>query len=179
MSEQIEMIMVPAFDEEHQEWLVDCLAHGIRHKEIAWMMRKVFPNFAKVVPDDEFERIVKNRINSYLYDKRGKWAELIKQRRKEIADTTEDLEIEDIPIVGLRYRLEALQTMWDNWEPRSLVRMVPDDEGNMVPVYKSNIGDGIAILKHVDALTNSGGGEEIAGPMPNPLQAGETLREGV
>ena len=140
---------VPRFTEDHKAFIAEHIARGTQYALIAEWMQIEFIEF-EAIDKGIFKETVVGRIKYYKNDKRSAMYQKIRHLRAESEPDSTDLT--DIPIYHLRYRLEALQQMWDEWEPRTLVRIQILSDGTELPIYKDNTANGIAILKAVREL---------------------------
>ena len=140
---------VPRFNEEHKAFIAGHIARGTRYAFIAEWMQIEFVEF-EAIDKGIFKETVVGRIKYYKNDKRSTMYQNIRRLQAESEPDSTDLT--DIPVYHLRYRLEALQQMLNEWEPRTWLRIQILRDGTEVPIYRDNTANGIAILREVREL---------------------------
>ena len=75
-----------SFTPNHRDWIIACLATGCTYRQIADMLPDKFDEFKNHdLTDDEFYRVVSNRIRSHLYSKTSNWRKWVDERKEKFA----------------------------------------------------------------------------------------------
>lgn len=118
---------IPEFTESEQDYVIKCLAYGMRPRQVADSFFDQFPAFAE---DHEMEvkrKTVFRRACGYLNDKRRPPYKKIQEIRK-----SGDPEFGDIPLANPWVRLNVLQRAYDG--------MPTEIEETVVETIKSSQG---------------------------------------
>ena len=123
---------------DEKDYVVDCLAHDLEVKETVANFKEMFPDFGRAVDPDTRNHILAKRIS----DIKRKNRDEIESCRLNSPNSGTHIPMEH-PVVRLRY----LQRLLFQTPNMSLARIGVDADGNSYEVYRSHVGERLAILK--------------------------------